>query len=282
MATLVNRRIDIFTNIDESVTVSGEVHTIPSSGEPIIWLKEIPAPGSPIIIETAGGVVSAGITGDTYTDQGFPSTNYSALSVMTTGVRGVPPFHVTRSWIQLDVSALPGPASNVTLRIFLQNMSSASFPSPRSISLSAPFSSWSSGTITWNSQPSIGFSPFTSIIVSTSQYYDFNITNLYNGWKTGSPNRGICITDTVGDSDKNRNWSTSNGTPVQAPEIVVTTASSSMSEVVAWPIIGTLDFAANRGRGALGFHSSLAGQSVSVSYTATGSNIEAQTLCDAL
>jgi hypothetical protein len=130
---------------------------------------------------------------------GYPDTNYDAVT--TLGVELDDNGDEAHTLVQFDLSALPGDAEviSATLELYALFTTQPSYD----IQTNAILGSWDETTVTWSNMPNAepaGDPPST--ILGASGWYGWDVTNVVDGWVSGSlTDHGILLHggDTVGE-----------------------------------------------------------------------------------
>jgi hypothetical protein len=271
---VVDWRWDEFKNQDQSVLIAGEAITVPASGDPYVRLAEIPRQEDPstVNVYATGSKLTQLSSDGTYVYQGNPGTDYSPSSIMAIGRDDAGTFHsyILRGFLKFDVSALPANAGQVKVIMHSSALHAVT------LSVFQVTSDWTGSTVNYGAQPTFSLIPEASAtLLQQPAYYSWDITALYNAWKSGAkPNYGICFrtdeiaTDTIG------NWdSRHTATP---PRLEIIGSSVPFIEVPQTVPPEPGEFAVSYQTGRMRFHPSQAGNSFSVDYRGTGSPVTAE------
>lgn len=284
----VNRRINPFTLEEMPAAISGETHTVPATSPFWVWLDEIPleeTPGSLTVWDesNATDIQPDGSSGsDAYIYEDTPSTNQGSAIILVTGREGGPAYGRYRSLLQFDLSSLPsGDVTQALLRLYMES-GGGGYPTGNPVGVHEITSTWSEGSVTYSSQPTHEPVAEDVITATSAGWYEWDITSLVAAWKSGSKtNRGVLLkhADEVSATDTARNWTSSDsGTTANRPMLRVSVAGTTYTIVPQATTPGIGEVAVSYPFGALNFHSSAAGKSVSVDYKGTGSPVRVEDL----
>ena len=128
--------------------------------------------------------------------QGYPTTNYGSTTDMWVGYDHCSGGNISRSLVKFDLSSIPDGAivSDANLSLYLANSCDIG-ERTHTVTTYRTTSSWSSGSVTWNTQPGFGEAYGSASIPSrTFTRYTFDVTSLVQGWVNGSfPNYGLML-----------------------------------------------------------------------------------------
>jgi hypothetical protein len=120
---------------------------------------------------------------DAYVSAANSSTNFGALTTLRVGGGNT-------AFLQFDLSSLAGPILQADLVVWVNQVTNSG-----SIVASRVTSAWSSGLVTFNSQPSVGSTLTSSPILSTSQFVDLDLTTITQTWlNSPAMNFGVSLT----------------------------------------------------------------------------------------
>lgn len=121
---------------------------------------------------------------DTYVSFNNPNTNYNNNTFLSCGNDST--LGKTRAFLWFHLPALPSGSwiSGGTLSLYQY----ATLSSSATIQAYRVNSDWASSSLTWNSQPSIGSTPESSVTQSNIGWYNFNLYQLVQDWYTGNVN----------------------------------------------------------------------------------------------
>lgn len=269
--TKVNYRWDEFTGEDLSILITDELVTVPASSPYYVALAEIPQEGS-VQVLTSGGGSSVVALEDTWVDQGAPSTNHANDTFLAAGRDNAGSGSwVYRAYLKFDLSALPANASMAKVRMYREFGHSAPTFQMRRV-----LGAWSASSLAWNNQPAIGTVPESAVNVNQyPQFYEFDITALYNAWKSGAlANNGVVLTGDEIATDTSSNWSSTNAGS-NRPTLIVAGAGVALQNVAQRTVPGPGQVAVAYPTGRLRFHPSAAGAQFKCTYYGTGGAVDA-------
>jgi len=284
----VNRRINPFTLEEMPANISGESHTVPSGAPYWVWLDEIPleeSPGSVTVWDAANNtdIQPDGAAGsDAYIYEDTPTTNQGSAIILVTGREGGPAYGRYRSLLQFDLSGLPaGDVTQATLRLYME-AGGGGYPAGNQVGVHEVTEGWAEGTVTYASQPAHEPVAEDVVTATASGWYDWDVTTLAAAWVAGSKtNNGLMLkhADEVSATDTSRNWTSSDSaTAANRPMLRVSIAGTSYTIVAQATTPGVGEVALSYPFGALNFHSSAAGNTISVDYKGTGSPVRVEDL----
>ncbi len=131
--------------------------------------------------------------------QGRAGTNFGSTTDMLAGYDDYlnPDGQIARSLVKFNLSAIPTGTSINNATLYLYYVEYYDYPNySRTITTYRIGSSWSEGSVTWNTQPAIGESYGSSSIIANSSWgwVSFDVTNLVRAWVNGSQtNNGIML-----------------------------------------------------------------------------------------
>ncbi len=130
--------------------------------------------------------------------QGYSGTNFGAVLDMWVGYDNClsPTGKISRSLVRFDLSAIPAGTSISSARLYLYLTNSCDIGErTHTATVYRITSSWSEGTVTWNSSPTFAEAYGSRSIPSrTWGWYNFDVTNLVRGWVNGSfSNYGMMV-----------------------------------------------------------------------------------------
>ena len=179
---------------------------------------------------------------DTLISQNYPTTNYSALTFLSTGNDTSGGLGVTRSLLWYRLPALPSGSwiTSATLSLY-QYGSSSTTPT---VQLYKVTSDWTSGSVTWNTQPTLAATPEDSLTQNTIGWYDFNVSNLVTGWYTaGVNNYGVALKLSDESVQRRIFYSSDYATTSSRPKIVVNYDVNPLGEESFWTYAGGVHIA---------------------------------------
>ena len=282
----VNRRINPFTLEEQPAAISGESHTIPASAPYWVWLDELPQDGEAVTVWDSANntdIQPDGTAGaDAYIYEDTPTTNQGGATILVTGREGGPAYGRYRSLVQFDLSSLPaGDVTQATLRLYME-AGGGGYPTGNPVGVHEVTSFWAEGTVTYGTQPSHQPVAEDVIMATTAGWYEWDVTTLVAAWKAGTKTNLGCMlkhADEVSATDTARNWTSSDsGTAANRPMLRVSVSGTSYEVVARTVTPGVGQVAVSYPFGALGFHSSAAGATVSVDYKGTGSPVRVEDL----
>lgn len=268
----VNLRRNPWTGADQSVRIIGEDHVIPSSGiYREVTLAEVPRQDAETSVRVyeAGGSQTFLTTGDTHVYEGNPNTNYNGLAYFQTGRDGTGLHYRYRPLLAFANGSLPSLVDQVLLRVYLEVISSDGYPNPRVIGVHQVQESWAAGTATWNNQPAHNLVAAAQFEVTTSGWYDVDITSIYQSWFSGSTNYGVMLKDgNDQDVGNKRQFTAGSG---NVARLIISEPGDMYSEVGVSQTPAQGQFAINYDLGMLRFNPSDGGKTIYVDYWGTGS-----------
>lgn len=279
---IFNYRKHPITGADESVLITDECHTVPSSGKPYVRLHECIAPGTAVTITATlpGSTFSATSEADCFVTEATPDVPQGLIAHMTIGQTSAPAQR-NRGMVRFPLVTLPSIAGLATVSMNLRNTSGAGgYPSLWNVGLHSLSSSFSEATETWNTQPAHNVVAEDIVQFGGAGFYTWDITNLYNSWKA-SPGTNFGLLVKSADEftpDQLRDVSTREDPGFQ-PVLTVIEASSGMVSVGSVLPTAVNEFVVSEEFSAVAFHSLLAGAEICVTYTGLGTSINAENLC---
>lgn len=151
-----------------------------------------------------------------------PGTNYANDTRLTSGtfIFGT---GNDRHLAQFDLSAIPG---NVTITQAILRLTINNYYSTVTHNIHRVTASWAEATVNWTNQPSHDASPVTSLSVTGTGTWDFDITSLVQAWYDGSAtNNGykmIASSEGTGSLSGVEFCSSDHATPANRPLLRVT------------------------------------------------------------
>lgn len=134
---------------------------------------------------------------DASLESGYPTTNTGGNTNLWIGryFIGFSGNSVYRALIQFDVSSIPAGSTvtNAVLRLYIgftTNPGITAYITPYLVT-----GTWDENTVTWNTAPAVDTSVFGTIsAVTGTGWYEWNITNIVNGWVNGIyANNGVML-----------------------------------------------------------------------------------------
>jgi hypothetical protein len=162
--------------------------------------------------------------------QGRPTTNFGSTTDMWVGYDHClnPEGMVSRSLLGFNFPGIPAstPVAQATLVVYHTNYCDMG-QRTHTVQAFRISSGWSSGSVTWNSQPSFA-EPYgwNNVTSGNWGWYGFDVTGLVRGWINGSiPNQGVMLRgpETSGPSGARLGFSTLNSS--NDPVICISTSS---------------------------------------------------------
>ncbi|MBN1814501.1 MAG: DNRLRE domain-containing protein, partial [Anaerolineae bacterium] len=153
---------------------------------------------------------------DTCVLQGAPTSNFGGTSDMWAGYDHCSGGQIGRSLIEFDLSSIPSGATISEARLYVRLVNSCDIGERTHTATAYRVnSSWSSSSVTWNTQPGYAEAYGSASIPSrTWGWYSFDVTNLVRGWVNGSfADYGLMIRgpESSGSSSARLGFSTLNG-----------------------------------------------------------------------
>lgn len=182
------------------------------------WLTD-PKRTYPVSIDPSLVVQGGTDTFDSFVGSTSPTTNYGLEPFLITGTH--PTYGTNRSFVKFNLSPLlPGANityAKVTLSQYLTTTNS------ETVDVYPITSTWTSGGVTWNNQPTLG-SKQSSTSVAGAGDYDFVITSVARGWYGGSlQNHGIALKMATETNDRKSYRSSDYATdPTKKPKLTIT------------------------------------------------------------
>ena len=127
---------------------------------------------------------------------GFPSINYGTDTNMGTGYDHCDGGQTARSLMRFDLSSIPVGAYVTQAKLYLSLTGSCDIGERTHVETAYRVSSsWSEGSVTWNTQPGYAEGDGSVSIPSrTWGWYSFDVTNLVRGWANDDfPNYGLAV-----------------------------------------------------------------------------------------
>ncbi len=143
----------------------------------------------PVVIDPSIMVTGSDVTYDTCVDQQYPNSNYYLSENLWTG--GALETNAMRTYIKFTMpSGIP--ASQVTSAYISLLKKEHQVPTIKAYRVTTD---WSSGSVTWNSQPSFTYSDCSDIAVnSVGDWYRLYVTSMITSWLGGvNPNYGFVL-----------------------------------------------------------------------------------------
>ncbi len=195
--------VSAFTNTatiwDPEDETSGNNTSTVTVGERKVYLPLVLRSYPPLQTKTLYAVADASVL------EGVPDTNFGSTSAIRVGydypgcadsVSG----QVSRGLASFDLSSIPVGTSVNTAKLYLYLATYCCFEGhtqPRIVTVYRASANWSESSVTWNTQPGCAEaygSASVSLSGGTGQWYSFDVTDLVNGWVSGSSsNYGLMI-----------------------------------------------------------------------------------------
>jgi RHS repeat-associated protein len=151
------------------------------------WLKDAKR-AYPVVIDPTLTIQGATVTSDTFVSATNPNTNYYLLNFLITGTD--PTYGKTRSYIKFQLSPLLSGAQITSAKLYLNQYATTA---SQQVNLNAVTSDWTSSTVTWNTQPTVG-TQLSSVSVGGPGEYNWDLTSLAQGWYNGTTkNYGVSL-----------------------------------------------------------------------------------------
>lgn len=134
---------------------------------------------------------------DASLESGYPTTNTGSDTNLWIGryFIGLSGSSVYRALVQFDVSSIPAGSTvtNAILRLYIGSVTDQSVTA--NITPYLVTGTWDENAVTWNTAPSVDTSVFGTIRAVTGiGWYEWNITNIVNGWVNGVyANNGVML-----------------------------------------------------------------------------------------
>ncbi|MDI6603881.1 MAG: DNRLRE domain-containing protein [Thermoanaerobacteraceae bacterium] len=134
---------------------------------------------------------------DASLESGYPTTNTGSDKNLWIGryFIGFSGNSVYRALVQFDVSSIPAGSTvtNAILRLYIGLVTNSSIAA--NITPYLVTGVWDENTVTWNTAPAVNMSVFGTISAVTGPgWYEWNITNIVNGWVNGVyANNGVML-----------------------------------------------------------------------------------------
>ena len=278
---MINYRYDEFLGQDLSVLLTGESIKIPSGSPYYVSLNEVPREETPstLLVRAAGTATTVNPDQDCGVDQNNPGTNNNTGTATVGRYSAVSGGQLARIFMRFDIAALPAVASVAKIRVYSQRPPQASV-----VGLHKVTSTWTETGPTWTSQPTYDAVPAGQYslpgggtLFYAEEWYEADITGLYNAWKSSGVNYGLMLKadESVFDTFCNINTKDT-GFPAYKPQLVVVGSGNAYKEVSRSVTPASGEFAVHYGTGRLRFHSSAAGLTLDCDYRGQGSPIDAQ------
>ncbi len=204
--TATGEEMPIFSeDVTQTVSFAGKNLTVeitPSSD----WLND-PKRVYPVYIDPSLNLANQG---DTYVSEYSPATNYGNATELLDGVSDID-YKNNYPLIKFDTSPLNGYTINsATLNIYAKYAYSGSTPTP--VWLNRATSSWSAGSVTWNTKPTTA--ALTSGNVASGAWASFDVKAAVQNFLDGTwTNYGFLLDeDGVAALDANADWSSTSWT----------------------------------------------------------------------
>ncbi|SEN50187.1 DNRLRE domain-containing protein, partial [Lihuaxuella thermophila] len=201
------------------------------------WLKD-PKRAYPVAIDPSLTIQGTNDTYDAFVgnkDTTVQGTNYGSLTYLITGT--YTDYGITRSFIKFQLQPLLSGAQISSARLYLNQYSTVA---NQQVNLYPVTSNWSSSSVTWNNQPSIG-SLLSSTTVGGAGEYSWDLTSLARGWYSGTTkNYGVSLRHQTETNDRKSFRSSDYATdPTQKPKLVITYTISPLGEEPFWTSAAT-------------------------------------------
>jgi hypothetical protein len=151
--------------------------------------------------------------------------------------------HYARGLIEFDVSSLPNTAISVKLQLYgipRGLVDTPQSPIQGDVSLYQVTSPWDEMTVTWNTLPSFNGTAIDTETPDTERWYEWDITALYNAWKSGaSTNYGLIMIENMEETYKSGIICKSSdyGDQSLRPRLLITTAATNLAATTGSPEI---------------------------------------------
>jgi YD repeat-containing protein len=198
------------------------------------WLQD-PKRKYPVILDPTLEIQGTNNTFDAFVSEANPTTNFGLEPFLITGTHT--DYGKTRSFIKFDLQPLLSGAQITSARLYLnQYMTVAN----QQVDLYPVTSDWTSTTVTWNMQPTIG-SLLSSTTVGDVGEYSWDLTSLAQGWYAGTTkNYGVSLRHQVETNDRKSFRSSDYAVdPTKKPKLVITYTISPLGEEDFWTTSAT-------------------------------------------
>lgn len=148
----------------------------------------------PVVIDPSV-IIQDDTTEDSFVSSAYPSNNYWLDPSLITGKQIY--YGTTRSLVKFNLKNLLSGANITSARLTLSSHSNLNgYDHTAGVSVYPISKAWSSNTVTWNNQPTIG-SQVSNLNVTTDGDYTFYITNIAKDWYSGKKaNYGMMLKNT--------------------------------------------------------------------------------------
>ncbi|MCS1350126.1 DNRLRE domain-containing protein [Mechercharimyces sp. CAU 1602] len=151
------------------------------------WLSD-PERKFPIRIDPTVELQDISTTYDTFIGNKNKDTNYQPFSYLITG--NIDDYGVTRTFIEFELPKFPDGTIVNRARLSLNQYKTEEM---EQVDLFPVTSSWYSGTLTWNNQPSVGNRTASSYVSGPGEY-SWDMTDIVKNWIKGDvENNGISL-----------------------------------------------------------------------------------------
>jgi RHS repeat-associated protein len=193
------------------------------------WLQD-PKRVYPVRIDPTLTIQGTYDTYDAFVSSKNPTTNYGGQIFLISGTHT--DYGKTRSFLQFKLPPLLSGANISSAKLYLNQYATVA---KQQVNLYPVTSSWSSPTVTWNTQPSVG-SQLASTIVSGAGEYNWDITSLAKGWYNGTTkNYGISLRHQTETNDRKSFRSSDYGTDAtKKPKLVITYTVNPLGQEPFW------------------------------------------------
>jgi hypothetical protein len=193
------------------------------------WLQD-PKRVYPVRIDPTLTIQGTYDTYDSFISSKNPTTNYGGQIFLISGTHA--DYGKTRSFLQFKLPPLLSGANISSAKLYLNQYATAA---KQQVNLYPVTSSWSSPTVTWNTQPTIG-NQLTSTTVSGVGEYNWDLTSLAKGWYNGTTkNYGISLRHQTETNDRKSFRSSDYGTDAtKKPKLVITYTVNPLGQEPFW------------------------------------------------
>ena len=168
------------------------------------------------------GVGSAVLLADSFVHNLTPTSNYGNEGVLSVKLDNTPPnLHQRRTFLKFDLSAFSS-ASSATLRLYLSSVGSGPLPITVEAHQVAD-DSWGETAIIWNNQPTYDAAVLDTVsnILTTGQYYEWDVTAFVNAEISGDRIATICLISTTAGNETSMSFN-SREAGANLPELAIT------------------------------------------------------------
>ncbi|MDD3931587.1 MAG: DNRLRE domain-containing protein [Eubacteriales bacterium] len=131
---------------------------------------------------------------NTFISSAYPDMNYENNGLISIG-ESTQYSYIDYGLIRFDISSLPGTIDRAVLQLVLFSSDNPLDEGPNTITAHQILTDWDAGTVTWNTSPSYDNTPAASCKgeVTSAAIWEWDVTNLYRSWKTGTVNYGLFL-----------------------------------------------------------------------------------------